>query len=118
MQNLQSVMSTGTLTGDAVRNLEGEKLGKLEDFVVDLDSGRVRYAVLSFGGLAGIGDKLFAVPPETLSIDTDEKCLVFNVDKEQLKNAPGFDKDNWPDFADPALGSSVYGHYGKQPYWN
>lgn len=118
MQNAQAVMSAGTLKGDSVENAEGEKLGKIEDFMLDMESGRIRYAVLSFGGIVGIGDKLFAVPPETLSVDTDRKCLVLDVDKERLKDAPGFDKDNWPNFADSALGRDVYDYYGRRPYWS
>jgi sporulation protein YlmC with PRC-barrel domain len=118
MQNTQSIMSSGTLKGDSVHNSEGENLGKIEDFMLDMESGRIRYAVLSFGGIAGFGDKLFAVPPETLKIDTDKKCLVLNVAKERLKDAPGFDKDNWPNFADNALGRDVYDYYGHRPYWS
>jgi hypothetical protein len=60
----------------------------------------VAYVVLSFGGFLGMGDKLFAVPPSALTVDRTEKCLVLNVDKERLKNAPGFDKNDWPDMAE------------------
>lgn len=118
MQNPQSVMSAGTLKGDSVQNAEGETLGKIEDFMLDMEAGRIRYAVLSFGGIVGIGDKLFAVPPEALRIDTDNKCLVLDVDKERLKEAPGFDKDDWPNLADTALGRDVYDYYGRRPYWS
>lgn len=114
----QPIMSSDTLTGDSVRNELGEDLGKVEDFMLDMESGRIRYAVLSFGGALGIGNKLFAVPPEALTIDTDNHCLVLNVEKERLKEAPGFDKDHWPDFADSSFGENVYRYYGKEPYWN
>lgn len=112
------VLSADTLAGDPVFNGAGENLGKIEDFMLDMESGRIRYAVLSFGGVLGIGNKLFAVPAEALTIDTERKCLVLDVDKERLENAPGFDKDNWPNFADPTLGREIYGYYGRQPYWN
>jgi sporulation protein YlmC with PRC-barrel domain len=105
------------LTGDSVHNPAGEHIGKIEDFMLDLATGRVRYAVLSFGGMMGFGDKLFAIPPEALTIDTEHKRLVLDVDKDRLKNAPGFDKHAWPDFADGALGTKVYQYYGHKPYW-
>ena len=112
------VLSADTLAGDSVFNSDGESLGKIEDFMLDVESGRIRYAVLSFGGVLGIGNKLFAVPPEALTVDTQRKCLVLDVEKGRLENAPGFDKDNWPNFADPTLGREIYGYYGRKPYWN
>ena len=112
------VLSADTLSGDAVVNSAGESLGNIEDLKLDVESGRIRYAVLSFGGVLGIGNKLFAVPPEALTVDTDNKRLVLNVERERLKSAPGFDKDNWPNFADPMLGREIYGYYGRKPYWN
>jgi sporulation protein YlmC with PRC-barrel domain len=115
---MSTVLSADTLSGDAVVNSAGESLGKIEDFMLDVESGRIRYAVLSFGGLLGIGSKLFAVPPEALAVDTERKCLVLDVDLERLEAAPGFDKDNWPNFADPTLGREIYGYYGRKPYWN
>jgi sporulation protein YlmC with PRC-barrel domain len=111
------VLSASTLDGDTVRNAANEDLGKLEDIMIDIPTGRVAYAVLSFGGMLGIGDKLFAVPWEALEVDEDEKCLILNVDKETLKNAPGFDKDNWPDMADNSWGSEIFRYYGTKPYW-
>ena len=58
--------------------------------------GRVAYAVLSFGGFLGMGDKLFAIPWQAFTVDQDSEKLVLNVTKDKLDNAPGFDKDNWP----------------------
>jgi sporulation protein YlmC with PRC-barrel domain len=101
------VQSASTLAGDKVRNPEGEDLGRLEDFVLDLGTGRIVYAVLSFGGVMGIGNKLFAIPPSALTLSQDEDCLVLDVDRRQLEQAPGFDKENWPDFADSRLGSEI-----------
>ena len=112
---MTQLMSAGTLTGDEVRNPAGEKLGKVEEFMLDLPSGRVAYVVLSFGGFLGMGDKLFAVPPSALTIDHDDKCLVLNVDKERLKQAPGFDKDSWPDWADTGWSTRVNDFYRVRP---
>jgi len=111
------VLSAGTLAGDRVRNAAGEDLGKVEEIMIDLASGRVAYVVLSFGGFLGIGDKLFAVPWQALRIDEGEHQFVLDVDRKTLESAPGFDKDNWPDMADPSFGAAIHEHYGRTPYW-
>ncbi len=115
--NVRHVMSASTLIGDKVVNANGEDLGKIEEIMIHIDSGKVAYAVLSFGGFLGIGDKLFAIPWEALSLDEDEKEFILNVEKEKLENAPGFDKDNWPDMADRKWGSEIYSYYGYKPSW-
>src|SRR5690606_6417558 len=112
------VMSTHTLSGDSVVNPEGENLGEIKDFMVDLDSGRIAYAVLSFGGVLGMGDKLFAVPWEALRRSTEEHRFYLDVPKERLKEAPGFDKDNWPRSADREFLNEVYSYYGYKPWWD
>jgi sporulation protein YlmC with PRC-barrel domain len=112
------VLSASTLAGDHVRNPAGEDLGKVEEIMLDVSTGRVAYAVLSFGGFLGMGSKLFALPWDALTLDEDNHEFVLNVDKQKLENAPGFDKDNWPDMADTTWGSTIYSYYGKQPYWD
>jgi sporulation protein YlmC with PRC-barrel domain len=97
--NIRHVMSASTLIGDKVVNEAGEDLGKVEEIMLHVPSGRIAYAVLSFGGFLGMGDKLFAIPWEALKLNEESKCFVLGVDKERLKNAPGFDKNNWPDMA-------------------
>lgn len=111
------VMAADTLQGDKVVNLQGDDLGKIEDIMIDVPSGRVAYAVLSFGGILGIGGKFFAIPWRALTLDADRKCFVLDIDEERLKNAPGFDKDHWPSMADPTWASEVYTYYNMQPYW-
>ncbi|MCU1273629.1 MAG: PRC-barrel domain containing protein [Bryobacterales bacterium] len=111
------VRSAGTLAGDRVRNSAGEDLGKIEEIMIDVPTGRVAYAVLSFGGFLGMGDKLFALPWDALKLNEDEHEFILNVDKTTLENAPGFDQDDWPDMADPNWGSQIYSHYGSKPYW-
>jgi len=111
------VLSSSTICSDRVKNAAGEELGKIEDLMVDLDSGRIAYAILSFGGFLRVGNKLFAVPWQALTVDTVKKVFVLNVDKSVLEKAPGFDKENWPDMADPTFASSIYRHYGYRPYW-
>jgi hypothetical protein len=111
------VLTAGTLVGDRVRNPASEDLGKIEEIMIDLPTGKVAYAVLSFGGFLGIGDKLFAVPWSALTVDEGEHQFVIDIAKSVLENAPGFDRNNWPDMADPSFESMIHGHYGKTPYW-
>ena len=116
-ERTRRVLSAGSLAGDSVRNTAGENLGKIEEIMIDIPSGRVAYAVLSFGGFLGMGNKLFAVPWNAFTIDEENKEFILDVDKKILENAPGFDKDNWPDMANVDFGRQVYGHYGYTPYW-
>ncbi len=73
--------------------------------------------VLSSGGFLGIGDRLFAIPWNVLTLDTDRECFVLNVSSQRIKDAPGFDKDNWPSMADTAWATSIHEYYGSEPYW-
>jgi len=110
------------LIGRKVENAQGEKLGKIEDIVLDESDGSIAYAVLSFGGFLGMGDKLFAIPFTSLEHKMDKDAdddapLVLNVDKEVLKKAPGFDKDHWPNTADRTWGAEIHQYYNQRPYW-
>jgi sporulation protein YlmC with PRC-barrel domain len=113
------VLSASTIIGDKVLNTAGEHLGNIKELMIDLDGGLIAYAVLSFGGFLGMGDKLFAIPWEALTIDEENHSVILDVDKEVLKEAPGFDKDNWPDNAKYEAGwlLGVYEYYGYSPYW-
>lgn len=107
-----ALMGANTLLGNDVYNKDGEDLGDIKEFMIDMASGRVAYAVLSFGGLLGMGDKLFAVPWTALTLDTAKKRFTLNVLKDALKDAPGFDKDHWPSMSDQAWASGVHKFYG------
>ena len=111
------VMAASDFEGEDVVNRTGETLGDIEEIMLDVRSGRIAYAVLSAGGFLGIGEKYFAIPWGALTLDTDRKCFILDVDKDRLLNAPGFDKDHWPSMADPTWAAEVYGYYGTQPYW-
>jgi uncharacterized protein YjbJ (UPF0337 family)/sporulation protein YlmC with PRC-barrel domain len=111
------IMAAGMFTGYRVINPAREDLGKIEDIVIDMESGRIAYAVLSFGGFLGFGNKLFAIPWEALRLSSQDDEFILHVNKEVLENAPGFDKDHWPEMADRQWGASVYSYYGYQPYW-
>jgi sporulation protein YlmC with PRC-barrel domain len=108
-------MGANTLSGNDVYNHNDDDLGEIKEFMLSMESGRVAYAVLSFGGILCMGEKLFAVPWAALTLDTQNKRFVLKVDKDALKNAPGFDKDNWPDMADASWNKEIHSYYGTQP---
>jgi len=112
------VLSASTLAGDRVINASGEDIGKIDEIMIDTPTGRIAYAVLSFGGFLGMGDKLFAIPWNRLALDEGNKVFRLDVDKDTLKRAPGFDKDHWPDMADRSWGTEIYKYYHSEPYWN
>jgi sporulation protein YlmC with PRC-barrel domain len=105
-------MSASTLMGDDVYNLQDEDLGDVKEIMLDMHSGKVAYAVLSFGGFLGMGEKLFAVPWDALKLDTENKRFILDVSKDRLESAPGFDKDSWPDMADPVWANGIHTYYG------
>ena len=110
------LMGADTLSGEDVFNHKDEDLGDIKEIMLDMRSGRVAYAVLSFGGFLGMGEKLFAVPWNALILDTKKKCFVLNVEKDRLKDAPGFDKDHWPNMADQSWAREIHSYYGTQPH--
>lgn len=111
-----NLMGANTLTGDDVYNNNEEQLGEIKEIMLDMRSGKVAYAVLSFGGFLGVGEKLFAVPWNALTLDTVNKRFVLDVDKEKLESAPGFDKDNWPDMEDVSWEKEIHTYYGTKRY--
>lgn len=118
MQHTQPLaLSAGTLKGDKVVNFQNEDIGKVEEIMIDIHTGRVAYVVVSFGGILGIGNKLFAVPWSSLQVDTERKCFVMDAHKELLENAPGFDKNDWPETPNGQWFHDVYTYYGQEPYW-
>jgi sporulation protein YlmC with PRC-barrel domain len=105
------MMGADTLIGNDVHNKDGEDLGDIKEIMIDMRSGNVGYAVLAFGGVFGMGEKLFAVPWRALVLDTENKRFVLNVDKERLKMAPGFDRNHWPNMADQAWAREIHDYY-------
>jgi sporulation protein YlmC with PRC-barrel domain len=113
-----NIMDAATLTGDSVVNVAGEDVGKIEAIMLDVTSGQIGYAVLSFGGFLGMGKKLFALPWCALTLDAVEKRFILDASKEKLENAEGFDKDHWPSMADPAWATQLHSYYNVTPYWD
>jgi sporulation protein YlmC with PRC-barrel domain len=115
-ENTRLVLAATALAGDRVRNRAGEDLGRIEEIMLDMPAGHIAYAVLSFGGFLGIGDKLFAVPWKALQIDTGEHKFILDIPRRTLETAPGFDKNDWPDMADPEFYGPVHKFYNQPPY--
>ena len=111
-------MDADTLIGDSVVNQAGDSLGEIKAIMLDVTGGRIAYAVLSFGGFLGMGNKLFAVPWSAFIMDAGEKRFILDIDKERLENAPGFDKDHWPSMADAEWATDLHAYYDVPPYWD
>jgi sporulation protein YlmC with PRC-barrel domain len=108
------LMGADTLLGNDVFNLQDEDLGDIKEIMLDVRAGRISYAVLSYGGVLGIGEKLFAVPWSALTLATDNKRFTLDVAKDRFEGAPGFDKDNWPNMSNPEWAKDVHDYYGTQ----
>jgi hypothetical protein len=113
----RNTLSASTIIGDPVHNGMNEDLGKIEDLMIDLSNGRIAYAVLSFGGFLGMGNKLFAVPFKAMTVDSEKHAFVLDVPKDRLKQAPGFDKDHWPDASDLGYRTQIYSFYNVPRDW-
>ena len=113
----RNTLSATSLIGDKVKNEQGKDLGKIDELMIDLSTGHVAYAVLSFGGFMGFGDKLFAVPWKSLHLDADDHSFILNVDQEVLSASDGFDHDDWPDMSDRDWGGRIHSKYSVAPYW-
>jgi sporulation protein YlmC with PRC-barrel domain len=112
------VMAASTLDGTKAVSSDGEHVGKISDIMLDVRGGRIAYAVLASGGFLGVGDTLHAIPWNALTLDTDDKCFVLDASAEQIRNAPSFDKDNWPSMADVEWSTSLHTYYNRSPYWS
>lgn len=111
------LLSSGALTGDRVVNTRNDELGKIEEIMIDVPSGRAAYAVMSCCEMPGAGEKLFAIPWQALTLDPDNECFVLDIDREHLEKAPDFNQDHWPSMVDPQWALSIHKYYGRRPYW-
>jgi sporulation protein YlmC with PRC-barrel domain len=111
-----SLIAAEKVNGTNVYNPKGEKLGSVEDIMIDKVSGKAIYAVMSFGGFLGIGDKHHPLPWASLKYDTSKEGYVVNLDKKTLEGAPSYDSDD--DFSwTPDYGRKVDKYYGVPTYW-
>lgn len=112
-----SLISAGKVQGTPVYNAKGEKLGSVEDVMIDKLSGVVAYAVMSFGGFLGIGDRHHPLPWQVLDYDTGQGGYVVDLDKDMLKGAPSYAANEDVDWADRNWGKKVHDYYEVPPYW-
>lgn len=94
---MQKISRASKIIGSSVKNPAGDSLGDIKELVINPESGQIVYAVVSYGGVMGMGDKLFAVPWKAFTWIQDKEYYTVNVDKSTLANAPGFDKNQWPE---------------------
>jgi sporulation protein YlmC with PRC-barrel domain len=108
---------TDKLMGTSVRNLQNEKLGKVENFIVDLSSGRILAVIISSGAFMGMDGELSAVPPAAFRFNAEHDTLQLDASREMLSSAPHFKADQWPDFRQPGYSMGVYSAYKVDPYF-
>lgn len=106
------IVKSSDVIGVKVANSQNEDLGDIHEVMLDKHDGKTRYVVLSYGGFLGMGDKLFAMPWELFSYNEGDGCFIIDIDKEKLKNSPGFDKDNWPNMSDTSWSKEIHDYYG------
>ena len=117
--SLQDVvlLRSKTLFDYRVKSQQGEDLGKIEEVMIDMELGRVAYAVLSFGGFLGLGNKWVPVPWDAVVLQPDEKVLLLKIEKEKIQKAPNFEPATLPELANRQWGAVIHTYYGYPPYW-
>jgi sporulation protein YlmC with PRC-barrel domain len=111
------LLGTTSFRGDSVYDVAGKFLGEIEELVLDLQSGRIAYALLVAGSFLGMGRKWFAIPWSTVTLDRVYRRCVINIDLERLIDAPSLDGDILPRMADPGWAKEVHTYFGCKPYW-
>lgn len=113
-QKQQHVYRGSKIIGATVRDAKDKKIGEIKDLVLDSARGEVAYAVVSFGGVIGVGQKYHAIPWRVLQASDDGRYYVLHADKETLTQAPGFDKGNWPDMADSKWSADIDRYWSRR----
>ena len=117
-----SPIKASTIIGTNVVDPKGNTLGDIKEIVIDPRTGRVAYAVVSFGGFLSLGEKLFAIPFSAFEYKVTKSDLVaseyvLNISRERLQAAPGFDADHWPLMRDEKWHRDLHTYYDRLPYW-
>jgi sporulation protein YlmC with PRC-barrel domain len=112
-----SPVKASNMIGTDVVDPQGKNLGDVKEVVIDPRTGKVAYAVVSFGGFLGMGEKLFAIPFSSFKYNVEKNEYVLDISKERLKAAPGFDADHWPSMSEEKWNRDVYKYYERSPYW-
>lgn len=111
------VIPADKVAGTDVYNGDGERLGHIHDIMIDKLSGRVAFALMSFGGFLGIGERFHPLPWGVLNYDREEGGFVVDLDRDTLERAPNYDFDTVVDWDDADWRTGVYDHYGAPHYW-
>lgn len=111
------LISADKVQGTVVYNSSGDKLGTVEDVMIDKMSGKVAYAVMSFGGFLGMGEKYHPLPWSTLEYDTEKNGYCVPMSKEVLEKAPTYSPSEGIDMNDRRWGEQVHRYYNVDPYW-
>ena len=112
-----NLIASSKVEGTAVYNTAGESLGEIDDLMIDKLSGKVAYAIMSFGGFLGMGNQYHPLPWSVLKYDAGRGGYVVNLDKQQLEGAPAYNEDAEPEWGDRAYEKRVHDYYGAEPYW-
>lgn len=112
------LIAADKVQGTEVRNTQGDKLGSIDNVMIDKLTGKVAYAVMSFGGFLGMGERYHALPWDVLKYDSNMGSYVVNLDKRQLENAPTFENADMVDWEDEVWGRKVHDYYKVPPYWD
>ena len=107
----KNIVKSDEVIGVKVINNQNENLGKIYEIVLDKVSGQVKYVVLESGSFLGLGGKFFAIPWNSIHYNLEEEAFVLGVSNDVLKKAPGFDKNNWPEFSDEVWAKSIANYY-------
>ncbi|QCI67774.1 PRC-barrel domain-containing protein [Phreatobacter stygius] len=117
MSGHSAIIAADRVAGTNVYNSNGEHLGEIHDIILDKESGHVVYAIMSFGGFLGIGEKYHPLPWSVLKYDTEREGYVVPLTRDRLENAPMYDAKGEPDWSDRVYGKRIYDYYGTSPYW-
>lgn len=112
-----SPVKASSIIGSGVVNLNGDNLGDIKEIVIDPNTGKVAYAVVSFGGFLSMGEKLFAIPFSSFKYDPAENEYVLDISRDRMEAAPGFGADHWPSMSDEKWNRDVYKYYERTPFW-
>ena len=117
IQETSTLIAADKVQGTPVYNSAGESLGEIYDLMIDKRSGHVAYAIMSFGGFLGIGDKYHPLPWSILTYDTQKGGYVVNLSRDVLERAPSYAVSASPAWGDREYETSIHDYYGVSPYW-
>jgi len=117
LRETSNLIAGDKVSGTTVYNMAGETIGEIEDVMIDKPTGKVAYAVMSFGGFLGMGERHHPLPWSLLKYDTGKGGYVVNLSKTQLEGGPSYEEETEPRWGDRAYESKLHSYYGSDPYW-